>query len=69
MLLEVEATYDDGVLKPDQHLPLTKGQRVRLTISSPGGRAKGSAGLIPWNGDPKELEHLLGPDNQPWANE
>jgi len=67
--MEIEATYDDGVLKPDHSLPLEKGQRVRLTISSHGSRARASAGLIPWNGDPQELEQLLGPDNQPWANE
>ena len=67
--MEIEATYDNGVLKLDHRLPLMNGERVRLTVHSPGGRAKASAGLIPWKGDPEELERLLGPDNLPWANE
>ena len=30
--LHVEATYENGVLKPDQELPLAHGQRVKLTV-------------------------------------
>jgi len=30
MNLEFEATYENGILKPDQELPLQNGQRIRL---------------------------------------
>jgi predicted DNA-binding antitoxin AbrB/MazE fold protein len=66
MNLEVEATYENGTLKLDEELPLQNGQRVKLTVHKPSGRAKASAGIFPWNGDPKHLEHLLGPENHPW---
>jgi predicted DNA-binding antitoxin AbrB/MazE fold protein len=67
MSLEIEATFENGVLKPDQQLPLQNGQRGKLTLHAPGGRAKGSAGIFRWQGDRKDLDHLLGPDNHPWA--
>lgn len=69
MNVELEATYENGVLKLDQSLPLENGQRVRLTVQTPGGRAKASAGLFRWQGDRKDLEYLLGPDNHPWASD
>lgn len=31
-MLEIEAIYENGVLKPDQPLPLEEHQHVRLTI-------------------------------------
>jgi hypothetical protein len=67
MALEIETTYDGGVLKPEQCLPLADDVRVRLTVYTPGGRARASAGLLRWQGDPKDLDNLLGPDNHPWA--
>jgi predicted DNA-binding antitoxin AbrB/MazE fold protein len=65
MSVEIEAVYENGVLRPDQVLPLENGQRVKLTIHKPGGRARASAGIFPWRGERKDLEYLLGPDNQP----
>lgn len=67
MDLEVEATYDHGTLKLDGELPLTNGQRVKLTVHNSGGRAKASAGIFPWRGDREDLKHLLGPNNLPEA--
>jgi predicted DNA-binding antitoxin AbrB/MazE fold protein len=66
MNLEFEAVYENGQLKPDRELPLENGQRVKLTVHQPSGRAKASAGIFRWQGDRKDLESLLGPDNQPW---
>jgi predicted DNA-binding antitoxin AbrB/MazE fold protein len=66
MGLEIEAVYENGVLKPDHALPLENGQRVTLTIRKPGGRARASAGIFPWQGDRKDLAQLLGADNHPW---
>lgn len=69
MNLEIEAVYENGVLKPDQLLPLENGQRVKLTVRQPSGRARASAGIFRWQGDRKDLEILLGPDNQPGNRE
>lgn len=66
MSLEVEATYEGGVLKLDKPLPFDDRERVIVTIKSRVGRIRQSAGLIPWRGEAKALEYLLGPDNQPW---
>ena len=40
MSLEVEATYENGVFKPAQALPLPEGQKVNLTIQPVGSAAK-----------------------------
>ena len=32
MALEVAAIYEDGVLRPDHHLPLSEHQRVKVTV-------------------------------------
>ena len=69
MALEIEATYENGILKPDQDLPLENGQRVRLSIQPTGGRARASHGLLGWKGTHEELEQFLGPENHPWATE
>ena len=69
MSLEVEAVYENGTLKLDHELPLADGQRVKLTVHKPGGRAKASAGIFPWHGDRQDFENLLGPDNLPEATD
>ncbi len=67
MFLEVEATYDNGVLKLDQPLPLQDQERVVVSIKPKVSHTRRSYGLLAWKGDPKDLEQLLGPDNHPWA--
>ncbi len=67
MLLEVEAIYEGGVLRPDKPLPLGERERVTVTIKAHGSRICRSAGLIPWTGEARALESLLGPDNLPWG--
>lgn len=73
MPLEVEATYEDGVLKPDKPLPLNEHVRVTITVNPltitvnpQRGGIRDSAGLVKWTGDPTALEFLLGPDNSAW---
>jgi predicted DNA-binding antitoxin AbrB/MazE fold protein len=68
MALEIEAVYENGVLKLDYQLPLENGQRVRVTVQPVMGRARQSAGLMGWKGTHEELEEFLGPDNHPWAS-
>jgi predicted DNA-binding antitoxin AbrB/MazE fold protein len=66
MSLEVEATYENGVLKLDKPLPLGEHERVTVNVKPLTIPIRQSAGLIPWKGDAKALEYLLGPENQPW---
>ena len=66
MALEVEAVYENGVLKPAGPLPLKENERVTVSINKSASRIRQSAGLIQWTGDRKDLEQLLGPNNQPW---
>jgi predicted DNA-binding antitoxin AbrB/MazE fold protein len=63
---EVEATYENGVLKLDRPLPLGEHARVTVSVKPLASQIRQSAGLIPWTGDARSLENLLGPDNQPW---
>jgi predicted DNA-binding antitoxin AbrB/MazE fold protein len=66
MGLEIEATYENGVLKLDRPLPLQDQQRVRITIHPPGGLVRQSYGLIKWTGSLEDLEYLAeSADNDP----
>lgn len=64
MSLEIEATYENGVLKPDQPLPLKDHERIVITIRPKTSRVDESYGLIRWTGDAEGLEYLArSPDN------
>lgn len=69
MTLTVEATYQNGVLKPDQPLPLREHDRVRLSIHTPVDVQKSLAavqrgyGLVPWTGDAETLRHIAENDD------
>jgi predicted DNA-binding antitoxin AbrB/MazE fold protein len=55
----VEATYENGVLKPAAPLPLKEHEQVKLTIHSGPSVAEESAGMIKWTGDPDVLDQLI----------
>ena len=59
MTLTVEATYQNGVLKPAQPLPLQENESVRLVVHSRRSLAEQTAGMIGWKGDAETLERLL----------
>lgn len=48
MTITVNATYEDGVLKPSRPLPLNEHEQVRITIDSGANRARQTAGLMQW---------------------
>ena len=50
MSLEVEATYENGVLKLDEPLPFKENTRVKITIQQEGTVAELTYGLIGWTG-------------------
>ncbi len=66
MSLEIEATYEDGMLKLDRALPLADKERVLVSIQRKSSRARQSAGILRWTGNADDLDVLLGPDNHPW---
>ena len=63
MPLQIEATYEDGVLKLDEALPLMEHQRVLVTIQPQTSRARQSYGLIGWTGDPEVLRQIASDDD------
>ena len=52
MSIEVEAVYEDGMLKPDQPLPLENRQRVTVVVQEQLSVARRNYGIIGWTGDP-----------------
>ncbi len=59
MTITVEATYENGVLKPAHALDLQEHEKVSITIRPAVSRARQTAGMIPWTGDADELERLI----------
>jgi predicted DNA-binding antitoxin AbrB/MazE fold protein len=58
----VEATYENGVLKPAQALPLDEHEKVCISIESMTSWAERTAGLLKWTGDPGVLRSLAEDD-------
>jgi predicted DNA-binding antitoxin AbrB/MazE fold protein len=73
MSFSIEATYENGVLKPTNPLPLPEHTKVRLTVQEAAPERKPtveealsavrrSAGLIRWTGDPELLRRIAEDD-------
>jgi predicted DNA-binding antitoxin AbrB/MazE fold protein len=62
MAMEVEATYENGVLRPDHDLPLSEHQRVKVTVQEETSRSQRSYGLLGWTGDPDVLRKIAEDD-------
>jgi predicted DNA-binding antitoxin AbrB/MazE fold protein len=62
MSISVEATYEDGVLKPAEPLPLKEHERVRITVEEDSAwrtnRVRATAGLMRWKGDAVTIERM-----------
>ena len=58
MSFVVDATYEDGVLKPNDPLPFNERERVRVTVESKASVAQQTAGMISWKGDAEVLHQL-----------
>jgi predicted DNA-binding antitoxin AbrB/MazE fold protein len=59
MSITIDATYEDGVLKPAQPLPLKEHEQVKVTIEPKISIARQTAGMIPWTGDRETLDRLI----------
>ena len=58
MSIEVSATYENGVLRLDEPLPLKEHERVTVKVTSTESRARRSAGMMGWTGDVETLRHI-----------
>jgi len=58
MAIVVEATYENGVLKPAQPLPLGEHEKVRLMIERGPSPLSSAYGVVQWKGDPATLERF-----------
>ena len=58
MAIIVEATYEDGVLKPAEPLPLGEHEKVRVTVEPAQRWAERTYGLLRWTGDPETLRRI-----------
>ncbi len=66
MAIVVEATYEDGVLKPAQPLPLAEHQKVQITVGTGTSPLVQAYGIIGWTGDHATLERFaLDPELDP----
>jgi len=59
MVLTIEAVYENGVLKPAQALPFREHEKVQVTVQASVSRARQTAGLLRWTGDPALLERFI----------
>jgi predicted DNA-binding antitoxin AbrB/MazE fold protein len=58
MSIEIDAVYEDGVLKPEKPLPLKEHERVTVSVKQQTSRIRRSAGLLRWTGDPEVLRKI-----------
>jgi predicted DNA-binding antitoxin AbrB/MazE fold protein len=55
----VEATYENGVLKLAQPLPLEEHEKVRVTVETQVDMAAAGYGIVGWKGDHETLQRIL----------
>jgi predicted DNA-binding antitoxin AbrB/MazE fold protein len=58
MAMVIEATYENGVLKPERPLPLAEYERVRVTIEPQVDWVGQTYGILGWTGDSGDLRYL-----------
>lgn len=57
--INIEAIYEDGVLKPSQPLPLKEHQKVRIAVVTESTATQRTYGLVGWTGDSAEFDRIL----------
>ena len=58
MSMEISATYENGVLKLDNPIPLEEHQRVKVTVREETSIVDRTYGLLGWTGDPEVLRRI-----------
>ena len=59
MAITIDATYENGVLRPARPLPLKEHQQVQITVRMPAKIADETYGMIGWSGDAATFERLF----------
>ncbi len=62
MPIVVQATYENGVLKLAEPLPLGEHEKVRVTVEPEVSWAERTAGMLQWTGDPEVLRRIAEDD-------
>lgn len=65
MTLNVQAIYENGVLKLTQPLPLAEHEEVRVTIHQGSRSAQQTAGMIGWKGDAETFQQIMDEAEEP----
>jgi predicted DNA-binding antitoxin AbrB/MazE fold protein len=63
MAITIDATYENGMLKPAQPLPFSEHEKVRITIEAGQTWTDRTAGMLKWTGDNEDL-HLIAEDDE-----
>lgn len=58
MIITVEATYENGVLRPAEPLPLKEHEKVRVSVLPQISRARRTAGLMGWTGSAEVADYF-----------
>jgi predicted DNA-binding antitoxin AbrB/MazE fold protein len=58
MPLTIEAIYENGVLKPQQPLPLKEHERVQVTIAPKSSWVRETYGICGWTGSAEEADRF-----------
>ena len=68
MAIIFEAVYEDGVLKPEQSLPLKEHERVSVVIQQRASVAQATYGMLGWSGDAESADYFaMDPELDPLA--
>lgn len=66
MTITVEAIYEDGTLKLARPLPLSKHEKVRVTVETETSPLLLAYGIMGWRGDAETIERIaLDPEFDP----
>jgi predicted DNA-binding antitoxin AbrB/MazE fold protein len=66
MTITIEATYENGVLRLAEPLPLKESEQVRVTVQTQPAEILQSYGIMGWKGDSETVEHFaLDPELDP----
>lgn len=58
MTITIEATYENGVLKPSQPLPLKEHEKVRVSVHSDRSPLLEAYGIMGFKGTPEEADYF-----------
>jgi predicted DNA-binding antitoxin AbrB/MazE fold protein len=58
-MVQIDAVYENGILRPAAPLSLPEGQRVTIQIVPRSSATEQMYGILPWNGDSEELHRFL----------